>query len=109
MKLLLDENIDKRLKTFFDADFDIKTVPERGWQGIKNGTLLELAAREFDVFITMDKNLEHQQSLANLDMAVIVIRAHSNAFPVVSQIMPQVNQTVREARVGTITHVKQSL
>ncbi|MEM6430611.1 MAG: hypothetical protein AAF708_15330 [Deinococcota bacterium] len=54
----------------------------------------------------MDKNSEHQQSLVNLDMAVVVIRAHSNAFAVISQMMPRINQAVREARAGTVMHVK---
>ncbi len=107
MKLLLDENIDQALKALFDDDFEVITVAERGWKGKQNGELLRSAAREFDVFVTMDRNLEHQQNLGVLDLAVVVIRAYSNAFVVVSKIMPKVNQTVRNAKAGVATHVTQ--
>lgn len=105
MKLLLDENIDKALKNLFDSDFEVLTVAERGWKGKQNGELLRSAADEFDVFVTMDKNLEHQQNLSVLNIAVVVIRAHSNAFVVVAEMMPKVNEAVRDAKVGTATRV----
>jgi hypothetical protein len=43
--------------------FDVRTVAERGWAGISNGQLLALASAEFDVFITLDRNLPFQQHL----------------------------------------------
>jgi predicted nuclease of predicted toxin-antitoxin system len=53
MKILLDECIDRRLAREF-VDYEIKTVPQMGWSGTKNGALLALAAKEFDVFITVE-------------------------------------------------------
>lgn len=103
-RLLLDENIDRALKELFD-DFEVVTVSEKGWQGIKDGELLCLAAKEFDVFVTMDKNLQHQQNLEPLDLAVAVIRTYSNAFAVVSKLMPKVNKAVRGAEIGVATIV----
>lgn len=104
-RLLLDENIDRALKELFDADLEVVTVTEQGWQGKKNGELLRLTAEAFDVFVTMDKNLEHQQNLDTLDLAVVVIRAHSNAFAVVSALMPSINKAVRGAN-GSATYVR---
>ena len=103
--MLLDENIDQALKELFDDDFEVVTITEQNWQGKKNGELLRLTAKEFDVFVTMDKNLEYQQNLGVLDLAVVVIRAHSNEFAVVSKLMPGVNQAVRSAEVGVAIHV----
>jgi hypothetical protein len=103
MRVLLDENIDKSL---FDKDFDVVTVPEQGWSGTKNGKLLALAAETFDIFVTMDKNLQHQQNLGDIDLAVIVIRAYNNSFAVVSKLMPTVNEALRKAEVGIATHIK---
>ena len=34
---------------------------------------LALAATQFDVFLTADQNLEYQQNLATLPMAVVVL------------------------------------
>lgn len=49
-----------------------------GWNTIKNGELLALAAKEFDVFVTVDRNLSFQQNVSALLIAVIVLRARSN-------------------------------
>ncbi len=49
-----------------------------GWATIKNGRLLRLAEKEFDVFVTVDRNLSFQQSLIQIDLAVAVLRARSN-------------------------------
>ena len=104
-RLLLDENIDGMFKELFDDDFEVVTVAERGWQGKKNGELLRLTAKEFDVFVMMDKNLEYQQNLGALDLAVVVIRAYRDAFAVLSALMPRMNEAVRTAEVGVATHV----
>lgn len=108
MRVLLDENIDKRMKAFFDSSFDVLTVTEKGWQGTKNGKLLRLAAQEFDAFVTMDKNLQHQQNLVDSALIIIVIRAFSNALPVTSSLMPRVNQALRSASEGTVIQIKQT-
>lgn len=49
-----------------------------GWATIKNGRLLRLAEKEFDVFVTVDRNLSFQQHLPTFDIAVAVLRAKSN-------------------------------
>lgn len=56
MNLLLDECVDRRFAKELGAHF-VKTVPQMGWATIKNGELLALAEKEFDVFITVDRNL----------------------------------------------------
>ena len=45
-----------------------------GWTTIKNGELLTLAAKEFDVFVTVDRNLSFQQNLPGFEIAVLVLR-----------------------------------
>ncbi len=103
--ILLDENIDHLLKRLFAPEFEIVTVREHGWNGKKNGELLRLAEQEFDVFITMDKDLEHQQNLNALNLAVVVLRARSNAYPVVAQLMPKVNEALRVIQAGEVVHI----
>ena len=55
MRILLDECVDRRLAKAI-PQHDVKTVPQMGWPGIKNGELLALAAGEFEVFVTVDRN-----------------------------------------------------
>jgi hypothetical protein len=57
MKVLLDECIDRRLAKEF-VGYEVKTVPEMGWVGVKNGKLLALAESEFEVFVSVDRNLK---------------------------------------------------
>jgi hypothetical protein len=56
----------------------VRTVPQMGWATLKNGRLLRLAETEFDVFVTVDRNLSFQQHLPKLDIAVAVLRSSSN-------------------------------
>ena len=53
------------------------TVAEMGWQGILNGKLLSLAAAQFDVFLTVDKNLQFQQNLESLPLPLLAIHSPS--------------------------------
>ena len=56
MKILLDECVDRRLATEIEGH-EVVTVPQAGWAGIQNGELLRLAQAQFDVFVTVDRNL----------------------------------------------------
>ncbi len=51
-----------------------------GWAGIKNGELMKLAEVDFDVFVTVDRNLSYQQNLAKYNIALVVLKARSNRY-----------------------------
>ncbi len=89
MRLLLDECIDRKLAREF-PDYEVKTVPQMRWAGVKNGQLLALAEAEFDVFITVDRNLSFQQDLPQFNIAVIVLQAPSNRLADLKPLAPQV-------------------
>src|ERR1700688_3208967 len=79
MKVLTDECVPKALKQALAGHgYECLTVQEAGWSGKMNGELLDLAEAEFDVLVTLDTNLRHQQNLAGRKIAIIVIRARSN-------------------------------
>ncbi len=62
MRLLLDDSVPVRLRRSLPSH-SVKTVVEMGWGGVKNGALLTLAAKEFDAFLTVDKNFPYQLPL----------------------------------------------
>ena len=99
MKILLDECIDRRLTKEF-VGYDIKTVPQMGWAGIKDNELLVIAATEFDVFITVDRNLSFQQNLTQFDIAVIVLQASSNRLIDLKPLAPIIIAILGEATKG---------
>ena len=78
MRVLLDEMLDRRLKRFLPEGVEAVTVRERGWDSKKNGELLTLAEKEFDVLLTTDRGIPHQQDLSRFDLEVEVISARSN-------------------------------
>ena len=82
MRLLLDESVPVRLRRSLPSH-SVKTVVEMGWGWVKNGALLTLAAKEFDAFLTVDKNPPYQQNVANLSVAVIVLEAFGALLPLV--------------------------
>nr|WP_199314654.1 MULTISPECIES: DUF5615 family PIN-like protein [unclassified Desertifilum] len=86
---MLDECIDRKLAREFPG-YEVKTVPQMGWAGVKNGQLLALAEAEFDIFITVDRNLSFQQNLPQFDIAVIVLQAPSNRLADLKPLAPQV-------------------
>lgn len=74
MRVLLDECVPKRLRAELTAHA-VRTVAEMGWSGVKNGQLLQNAASDFDCFLTVDRNLQFQQRINVLPLAVLVIQA----------------------------------
>ena len=76
MRILIDECLDWRLKRDLSGH-SARAVSDVGWSGIKNGQLLSLAAGQFDVFLTADRNLSFQQNLTVRSLAVIVLQAES--------------------------------
>ena len=90
MKILLDENLPKRLKKDF-PEHDVFTVREMGWQGKKNGALMQLMMNEgFQVLLTFDKNMLHQQNFSKYPLAVFIINAKQNTHPVISQFVNKI-------------------
>ncbi len=77
MNILLDENLDWRLGRELVGHVT-SSVPLIGWAGVKNGELLRRANAQFDVLITMDKGIYHQQNLAGLSLIIVALRAKSN-------------------------------
>ncbi|GCL60570.1 MULTISPECIES: DUF5615 family PIN-like protein [Microcystis] len=98
MRLLLDECIDRRLMREFTG-YNIKTVPQMGWTGIKNGQLLGLASQEFDIFITVDNNLPFEQNLPQFNLAIIILQSQSN------RLVPKVLEVLATVTKGTATVV----
>jgi hypothetical protein len=99
MRVLLDECIDRRLGRDL-IGYEVRTVPQMGWAGTLDGDLLPLVAAEFDVFITVDRNLPFQQNLAILDLAVLVLVARSNRLADLQPLVPMVLAAIPGAIKG---------
>jgi predicted nuclease of predicted toxin-antitoxin system len=87
VRILLDESLPQPLARLL-PDHEVRTVSAVGWTGTRNGELLKLAAGSFDVFLTADQNLEHQQDLDALPIAVVVLMAPTNRIETLQPLIP---------------------
>ena len=108
MRLLLDENLDWRLRRDL-LDHQVESVPLIGWAGIENGELLRKAVEAaFDVLITMDSNMVHQQNLAKYPIAVVALRAASNRLADTRPLMPALLVLLPHIKSGTVTFLPET-
>jgi predicted nuclease of predicted toxin-antitoxin system len=104
MRVLLDECLPRKLKQDLEGH-EVRTVPEMGWAGKKNGELLRLAAGRFDVFITVDRSLLYQQNLEGISIAVISLGARSNRLKDLRPLMTKVQVLLPTVRQGQIVRI----
>ena len=77
MKILFDQGVPVPLSAHL-SKHSVETAFGRGWHVLRNGDLLDAAEREgFELLITTDQNLKHQQNLQNRKLAVIVLMSTS--------------------------------
>jgi len=75
------------------------------WTTIKNGALLTLASQQFDVFVTVDRNLSFQQNLDSFSIAVVVLAAKSNRLTDLKPLIPRLLTAIETARPGAAQFV----
>jgi hypothetical protein len=104
VRVLVDECLPKAvLKSL--VGHACRTVPQMGWVGIKNGTLLALAEQQFDVFLTVDRNLSYQQDLGRFKIAFVVIRGCGTRIQDLVPVLPKLAGACAGATAGVVTFV----
>ena len=104
MRILLEENLPRKLAGHL-IGHTCRTVVECGWSGKKNGELLGLADPQFDVLLTLDKNLPYQQNLATKQIAVLIVRARSNRIQDLLPIIPEFLAALENIRTRQVVRV----
>ncbi len=105
MKILLDHNLDRRLKLYL-TDCDATTTQEQGWSDVLNGELLTLAeSHGFDVLLTADSNIKNQQNLSNRQISILVIRSFNNRLTTHVEMIDQIHRALSEMRPGQMVEV----
>ncbi len=102
MKVLLDECVDWRLSRRI-IGHDVKTAQQMGWTTIKNGELLALASQQFDVFVTVDRNLSFQQNFAAVSIKVVVLAAKTNKLADLEPLVPALLEAIESIETGVVS------
>ena len=104
MRILLDENIPVDLAAEL-VGHRVDTVVGLGWAGIANGKLLGRASGRYDAFITMDRNIEHQQNISRLPFGILVVRAPSNRLVHLRPLVPAMLEALKALAPGQLRRV----
>jgi hypothetical protein len=104
MRVLLDECVPKDLLRELPGHA-VLTVTQAGWSGTKNGDLLALAETEFDAFITIDRNIEHQQSLSEFELCFIILSVRTNRVADILPLAPEILSALSRAKKRTVIRV----
>jgi predicted nuclease of predicted toxin-antitoxin system len=89
VRLLLDESLPRPLAPLL-AGHEVRTVTQMGWTSLTNGDLFRQAATAFDAVLTADQNIEFQQNLKTLPVAVVVLVAASNRLEALQPLIEDV-------------------
>ena len=106
MRVLLDECVPKRLGREL-VGHDVRTVPQEGWSGKKNGELLALvSAAGFEVLLTVDQGIRYQQNLQTAGVAVVVMIGASNQLADLVPLVPEVLAALNRVQAGDTVEVR---
>jgi hypothetical protein len=100
VRVLLDECVDWRLGRELGSH-EVRTARQMGWATLKNGELLALAAAQFDVFVTVDRNLSFQQDIVSFSVAVVVLQARTNRLADLRPLLPRLLLAIDATPPGT--------
>jgi hypothetical protein len=105
MRVLLDECVPRRLRGELPGH-DVRTVREMGWGGKRNGELLKAAVAEgFQIFLTVDRNLKHQQDWPTIGLVAVVLVAFDNSPSSLVPLMSKVSTLLPTLQPGRIVEV----
>jgi hypothetical protein len=105
MRVLLDECV-SRLVIRHLPGHDIWKVQDKGWAGKKNGELLKLMLGDgFDVLLTVDKSLKHQQNIKAAGLAVVLMRPRNSTIVELLPLMPAVLTALGSIKPGDFVEI----
>ncbi len=105
MKILLDHNLDRRLKNHF-TEYEVATTQEQGWADALNGELLSLLEENgFEILLTADANIKSQQNIADRRISILVLRAFNNRLKTHVEMIENIHETLPEIEEGEIIEI----
>lgn len=98
MKVLFDQGTPAPLRLSLE-EHSVDTAYEMGWSSLRNGELLDRAEQSgYDLLVTTDQQLPHQQDLASRNLAVLVLM--STSWPRMQSRAQDIREVIGEMRAG---------
>lgn len=106
MKILLDESLPRKLRNSFGQEHEVWTVRDQGWLGKKNGELLRLMIHtKFELFITVDRNLQYQQNLTRLPFTIFILCSVNNRLETLQKLVPKIFERIAQKDLQNIIEI----
>lgn len=106
MKILLDENLPRKIRNDFGNTHEVWTVRDKNWLGKKNGELLKLMIdNEFDLFVTTDQNLQYQQKVEKLPLTIAVLKGSDNRLTTLQKLIPILFKKLNEENLPNVIEI----
>ena len=105
MRLLLDENLDERLRYSFPLRHQVETVKFHRWAGMLDDQMLAMARGQFDALITADQKLPEEQTITGADVAVIVLHGKTNKLEDHLPLIPGILSALETIQRGQVEHI----
>ena len=106
-KVLLDECVDWRLLRSL-GQFEVSTARQMGWSHLKNGKLLREAATKFEVLVSTDQGIEHQNNLNEIGIAIVVLMPKRNKLSEIVPMLPEILVALTEVQIGSARYVPEN-
>jgi len=106
VKLLLDECVTRHVKRDL-AGHEVHTVEDAGFKGLENGELLKAAAGAYEVLITVDRNIPHQQNIDGLNIAILVLAAKRNSYARLKPLLPPALKALETIKPGDVVCIEE--
>jgi predicted nuclease of predicted toxin-antitoxin system len=103
-RVLFDENMPRKLRRDL-PEFSVRTAQEEGWSAFQNGNLLKRAAEKFDVLVTIDQRMRHQQNLALMKIGVVVIEVADTRLVHLRALLEQIRSAIAKVESGQVVVV----
>ena len=106
MKILLDESLPRKLRNDFEVIHEVWTVRDQGWLGIKNGQLLKLMISDgFEIFVTVDRNLQYQHKLDSLPLTIFVLCSPDNRRETLKLLVPLIFARLEKGNLQSVIEI----
>jgi hypothetical protein len=110
LRALLDEQVPVEFADLLNAAarerHSVRTVAEMGWRGTKNGALLrQMREAGFDVMVTADRHIEHQQNIARSGIGLVVMHPRRVRIQELVPLAPAVLEALDAVQPGAVIHV----
>src|SRR5947209_4774700 len=106
MKILLDESLPRKLRNSFGQEHEVWTVRDMDWLGKKIGELLRLMLdNNFELFVTVDRNLPYQQNLVLLPLTMFILCAINNRLETLQKLIPKIFERIKQGHLQNVIEI----